>query len=453
MRIVWGRELALLIGISIGFAIGFSCGHASSYGSTPAVLWSHSESIPLSTGETPSLDPFPPRQTPCPVCKCPKATPDTSEILGGTYFSSLSTIDRTSVFQQVFQELPSFDGPRKALFLGRNANPDSSSNTLNDVSKGCHELDVITVGKLSCAVVLHSNQQTGIYHVMRYLRGNETEGKQWSYMSRVKGFHKKPPNLGILKLQEEFLVNFFSGLKEVSKELDDILSRIASKKKDVLVMCINQGNLDLFMNFLQSTRRHNLDVSNLIVFGGDDTVVSLLSKMGVTGYFHPSLGTAPSKASGGYGDTTFIKMMWLKLYSVYLPIRLGYNVLFQDADLVWFKDPFEYFHSNFLDIDTLWMDDGARSERFTPVYANSGFYYLRNTLRTRSFIQDTLFAYHKVFAQRSHQSVVSQILIDHISLNGLSMRLLEMPLFPSGQVVSSFRDLLNSFHSIIIGSH
>jgi hypothetical protein len=35
--------------------------------------------------------------------------------------------------------------------------------------------------------------------------------------------------------------------------------------------------------------------------------------------------------------------------------------------------------------DTQWMDDGARTSRFAPFFANSGFFYLRNNYKTRQF--------------------------------------------------------------------
>ncbi len=36
-------------------------------------------------------------------------------------------------------------------------------------------------------------------------------------------------------------------------------------------------------------------------------------------------------------------MMWYKAFSIYLLLRRRVNVLFQDIDLVWFKDPMPYF--------------------------------------------------------------------------------------------------------------
>ena len=35
--------------------------------------------------------------------------------------------------------------------------------------------------------------------------------------------------------------------------------------------------------------------------------------------------------------------MWFKSFSVWLLLKLGYNTLFQDVDLVWFKNPLDLF--------------------------------------------------------------------------------------------------------------
>ena len=73
-------------------------------------------------------------------------------------------------------------------------------------------------------------------------------------------------------------------------------------------------------------------------------------------------------------------MMWIKCLCVYYPIMMGYDVLFQDADVIWLRDPLtEYFHVPEVagDFDVYLMDDGARSTRFAPFFANSGFYYFK----------------------------------------------------------------------------
>eukprot|EP00975_Prorocentrum_lima_P039688 8340512-Prorocentrum_lima.AAC.1 len=61
--------------------------------------------------------------------------------------------------------------------------------------------------------------------------------------------------------------------------------------------------------------------------------------MGGHPFYHEALGSYPTEAAGAFGDATFAKMMFLKVLAAYLPLKLGYDVLFQDADHVWMKEP------------------------------------------------------------------------------------------------------------------
>ena len=59
-----------------------------------------------------------------------------------------------------------------------------------------------------------------------------------------------------------------------------------------------------------------------------------------------------------------------KAFSVYLILRRRINILFQDADMVWFKDPMAYFHAytktrkqlggGRVEIEAFFSDDGQR---------------------------------------------------------------------------------------------
>ena len=101
---------------------------------------------------------------------------------------------------------------------------------------------------------------------------------------------------------------------------------------------------------------------------------------------------------------------WLKITSVYSVVATGRHALFQDADVVWLRDPIEYFFTQADDqVDCFFMDDGARSARYTPLYTNSGFYFIRNNMRTQFFMHRMLMAYDTVLAVRSHSSCLCEI--------------------------------------------
>ena len=70
----------------------------------------------------------------------------------------------------------------------------------------------------------------------------------------------------------------------------------------------------------------------------------------------------PTGAARRYGDAKFTAMMMAKVICVQLVSMLGYDLLFQDVDIVWYKHPLEYFNDPALpahDYDVFFQDDGG----------------------------------------------------------------------------------------------
>ena len=115
--------------------------------------------------------------------------------------------------------------------------------------------------------------------------------------------------------------------------------------------------------------------------------------------------------------------------------HLGYDILFQDVDIIWYRNPFEYFHNpqkNLDDFDMYFQDDGGHTTRFAPFAANSGFYYARNNDITRYFFTAMLFG--SVVTNDGNQSRMNQVLAEFASLYNLRVKVLqrEASLFPCG---------------------
>jgi hypothetical protein len=132
--------------------------------------------------------------------------------------------------------------------------------------------------------------------------------------------------------------------------------------------------------------------------------------------------------------------MRFKIAPIYVVQRLGYSVLFQDADVVWFKDPFPLLRS--IKTDTVWMDDGARSERFSPLFVNSGFYFLRHSPHSLILMQDLVASLPLLTSIGSHQEILTQILAEHVSRYGTTVHLLPLEEFPSGMVYHHKKPLM-----------
>jgi hypothetical protein len=130
-------------------------------------------------------------------------------------------------------------------------------------------------------------------------------------------------------------------------------------------------------------------------------------------------------------------MMMAKVICVQLINHLGYDLLFQDVDIVWYKNPLEYFHdknNDIYDFDIYFQDDGSRSIRFAPSSANSGFYYVRNNRRTRYMFTSLLYSGDLVLQSHSHQQALIQVMTEHASQFGLRAKVLDrdMETFPCG---------------------
>ena len=144
--------------------------------------------------------------------------------------------------------------------------------------------------------------------------------------------------------------------------------------------------------------------------------------------------------------------MFAKVVCVQLINHLGYDLLFQDVDVVWYKNPLEYFHDTtnpYHDFDMYFQDDGAHSARYAPYSANSGFYYVRSNEKTRYLFTSLLYHGDMIVQSTSHQQVLIQLLANHASLFGLKVKVLsrDMEEFPGGWHYHRQKDLMRGIMS------
>ena len=145
----------------------------------------------------------------------------------------------------------------------------------------------------------------------------------------------------------------------------------------------------------------------------------------------------PKGAAGYYADRAFSGMMMAKLYCVHMINQLGYDLLFQDVDVVWYRNPLEFFSnstSRYYNYDIYFQDDGARAVRYQPYSPNSGFYFVRHNERTEYFFHSLLMAGSIIAQSGSHQNAMAAVLQEHASWRGLHVKTLHRKLveFPNG---------------------
>eukprot|EP00756_Hemistasia_phaeocysticola_P064719 Hpha_TRINITY_DN8016_c0_g1::TRINITY_DN8016_c0_g1_i2::g.140122::m.140122 len=253
------------------------------------------------------------------------------------------------------------------------------------------------------------------------------------------------------------LIEKSAGLKRGSA-LDKLLERIARPSKavgekrnrgNVVVLATNRGNAHFVINWACSARAAGLDIKNAVVFCSDLQAKEIVEAAGLTAFWHDILtggGILPKAASKYYGDGTFTSMMWLKSLSVFLTLRLGYNCLFQDADVVWFRDPWPLLDEGELGTaDGLFQDDGARSTRFGPYFFNSGLFLVRATRPSVELFRQMLQHQHLVHRWASQQAVLNYVMHDLHGALGMSLKVLPPEWFPSGKQFHHEPHLMREF--------
>ena len=251
-----------------------------------------------------------------------------------------------------------------------------------------------------------------------------------------------PPRPGSLRERQveqsrQLLASHEARTPERRRLLSELL-KTRHKGHLVLIMTLNRGHLDLLLNWIRSCDHHGIEVRSwTIVFAFDDDTARRLAQQGFTVYCDASsYGDPPKEAAREYADGTFARLMFPKTAIVQDVLELGYDVLFQDVDMVWMEDPAPYLQQSSLrSLDAQFMYDGP-NRFYGPLHANSGFFFLRNTNPTRMFWSVVLENFDKVLHYRSQQRVVNYVLLNRI-FKDLKLGILPEPRFANGHLFSS----------------
>lgn len=284
------------------------------------------------------------------------------------------------------------------------------------------------------------------YHIQKWLRlGDKGLDSTQGFKLVSRGIQEsnghetfKPPKSEHIYANWDVLKTYFNAFEQATKELKPLVEKAATDKKTVVVMVSNFGQSHLLQNFVCAAQARNQDLSNIVVFATDPETKTLAEGLGLLAFYDKwNYGDIPSEAAGRYGDNKFTAMMMAKVMCVQMVSSLGYNILFQDVDIIWYKNPIPYFESDRPEVkefDMLFQDDGGHSTRYAPYSANSGFYYVRANPKTEHFFSSLLMGGDVILQAKSHQQALIALLSEHVSLYGLKVKVFSRDTdeFPGG---------------------
>jgi hypothetical protein len=323
-------------------------------------------------------------------------------------------------------------------------------------TENCDSLNVLLTdipgGMRQCFALIGGQYQS--YHIQRWIR---REDKAYSKLKKDEplrlssrghtgaGREEFPaPALHQAAAHQELLKIYLNEVEGIKSRLTAVLGKMSAK--EVVVMTCNHGQSELLMNFVCSSRAKGFDLSNVLLFPTDIETKELAEGLGLTTFYEEKImASIPKKEAGVYGDTTFTKIMFAKILCVQLVNELGFDLLFQDVDIVWYRNPLDYFMNKSLpQFDVYFQDDGSRQERYAPYSANSGFYFVRSNPKTKHLFRHLLYSGDLLNAWYSHQQVLIALLSEYNSLFGLKVKVFakETDLFPGGWLYNRKNDAM-----------
>ena len=227
----------------------------------------------------------------------------------GTNWQSIVAVDARRLTDTALKGYPAQKSrSSKGLLLSRHRGGASK----------CKELSLVVVSERKqeqCVVVVEQHFDQFDVHQLETSGDTQPGGApfaniEWTSLATAGYMPKDRQQKESLKK----LTVFLEHREDMLKQLGPIVKKAGgSHRNTVTVMCINAGMLDLALNFVCSCRNQDIDIRGLVVFASDERTHKTLQMFGVQSFWHGGFGKLPSDSANGYGDATFVAMMWLKV--------------------------------------------------------------------------------------------------------------------------------------------
>ncbi len=199
------------------------------------------------------------------------------------------------------------------------------------------------------------------------------------------------------------------------------VGKIASKEKEIILSLTDKSYIDMAFNFYE-TSIVPLGIENMLFIVLSNSTCIELDKKGMNCFAYSPEEVADD-VDGIYGSDVFKHKMNMRARFVIDALNWGYKVLLTDLDVIFFKNPLEYFMCDECDIECL--EDGKRG------FLNAGFLFLRPTEMAIKTYQT------RIELGRKYKGVTDQSLFNQaVKLNSYNVKIkaLDQNQFPCGKV-------------------
>lgn len=249
-----------------------------------------------------------------------------------------------------------------------------------------------------------------------------------------------PPDR-VVEIAESYHALFANNKAQRMSELRQMYTDLG-QPGDLITMVYCQKFVPLFENWLASCEANGIPVRHrLMVFTLDEEAYRRSNELGIKSLFLDPRMYGQAGGSDGFGDKQFSRTMFYKNAIIHDLLELGANVLFQDVDLIWLKDPFKYLTAADAQEDLYIMYDGP-NRLHRPLHANTGFIYVKCKEACKAFFETALGNTSAIFTCRSHQKPFNWILEHFQRHNVLAIKVLPQSQFANGHLFNLKRGVL-----------
>ncbi|XP_021738446.1 uncharacterized protein At4g15970-like [Chenopodium quinoa] len=196
-------------------------------------------------------------------------------------------------------------------------------------------------------------------------------------------------------------------------ELRKVLEAASTKDKTVILTSLNEAWVapnSMFDIFLESFKIGNNTaplLDHLLAIAMDEKAYNRCRKLICHCYFLKSKQSSEMANEAGFMTPMYLEILWERLDFLKTILSLGYNFIFTDTDIMWFRNPFPHFTP---DSDFQTSCDRFNGRQFdiqNP--SNNGFLFVRSNTRTIKFYKFWVSSRHAYPPTLHEQDVFSKI--------------------------------------------
>ncbi|KAK4709824.1 hypothetical protein R3W88_004337 [Solanum pinnatisectum] len=215
-------------------------------------------------------------------------------------------------------------------------------------------------------------------------------------------------------------------------KLEKVLKDAAMEDKTVILTTLNEAwaapssVIDLFLESFRIGNHTRELLNHLVIIALDEKAFSRCLVVHTHCYALVSEGVDFSKEAY-FMTHDYLKMMWTRIDFLKGVLEMGYNFVFTDADVMWFRDPFPHFYK---DADfQIACDHFLGNPEDVENRPNGGFLFVRSNNRSIEFYK-FWYTSRETYPNLHDQDVLNNIKYDSFIIDiDLKMRFLDTTYF------------------------